>query len=566
MHLPGVFRVSSFWLLVWSASLSWAWLLPNHYQPWSTFHMDAWASIVFLVMACALSWGGRRRVVRLTRFGAIALVVAVVPWVQYAFGQVQFIGIAWVCSAYVLGFALAILIGQRWEEHAPGQLGDGLFAAVLIAAVLSVGLQLHQWLELDLFDVWLMGNGSGRPYANVGQPNQLATLLLWGVVALWWFCLRGQVRPFYAVLGTLFLSWGLTLTASRTAWLAVFWLLVCIWSWSPLWPWAHARWVALLLALCFVGQALAAPLVTEFLLLSPLENPTDIATRSSGEFRVQAWRMFFDAVSRAPWWGYGWNQGNMAQLVVAEDHPPLQILFQYSHNLFLDLVLWCGIPIGVALSLTLVGWSWRRVRSVRTADSAMLLVMLLVVGNHAMLEFPLHHAYMLFPAGIVVGALESRLRATLLPVNSLGLQWMLAVTCALVLAGVVRDYSRIEAAYLALRFERANFKMSVPRGAPDILLLDQMRGPIALARLDLTPANAASHVDWIRRIAWVYPNAGTVHKLAASLAWTGRPDEAAAWLRRMCTVVLPQDCNAVRIAWRAQAAADPAIARVPWPE
>lgn len=561
-----VFRVSSFWLLAWSATLSWAWLLPNHYQPWSTFHMDAWASAVLLTMGCALSWGQRYQVIRLPFIGAVAIAVAAIPWVQFAFGQLQFVGIAWVNSAYILGFALAVLVGQRWEQHARGQLGDGLFAAILIAAVFSVGLQLHQWLGLDILDIWLMGSGSGRPYANVGQPNQLATLLLWGVIALWWFSLRGSVRPLYAAIGTLFLSWGLVLTASRAAWLAVLLLLACVWLWSPLWPWIRARWMAVLLALCFVVQALLAPIATQFLLLPPFEDPGDIAARSSGGLRLQAWEMLLDAVTKAPWWGYGWNQGNMAQLTVAEDHLPLQILFQYSHNLFLDLVLWCGIPLGMALTVSLLAWAWRRMRSVHDAGSAMLFMMLLVVGNHAMLEFPLHHAYMLLPAGLVVGALESRLRVAVLPINSLPLQWILTIACTLMLAGLVRDYMRIEAAYQVLRFERANFKMQAPQLAPDVLLLDQMRGPIALARLDPSPATASSYVDWMRRVAWIYPNAGTIHKLAASLAWTGHPDEAATWLRRMCTVVQPQECSAVRAAWAAQVAADPAIARVPWPE
>ncbi|MGC3984723.1 MAG: Wzy polymerase domain-containing protein [Pseudorhodoferax sp.] len=522
--------------------------------------------MVLLTMAFALSWGQRNKPVRLTYIAATALVVAAVPWMQYAAGQLQFVGIAWVGSAYVLGFALAVLVGQRWEEHAPGQLGDGLFAALLIAALLSVGLQLHQWLGLDLMDVWLMGNGSDRPYANVGQPNQLATLLLWGILALWWFCWRGRVRPLFAAFATVFLSWGLTLTASRAAWIAVLLLLVCVWCWSPLWSWVRARGAASLLALCFVLQSLIAPVVTELLLLSPFADPAGIAARGSGELRLQAWRLFLDAVVRAPWWGYGWNQGSMAQLTVAPDHAPLQILFQYSHNLFLDLILWCGIPIGGALTVALVAWLWRRMRAVRDGGSALLFMVLLVVGNHAMLEFPLHHAYMLLPAGLVIGVLDSRLRAKVLPVQGLRLQWLLAIVCALMLAAIVRDYLRIEAAYQALRFEQANFRLPAPSAAPDVLLLDQMQAPIALAKLEPSPANAPSHLDWMRRTALIYPNGGTVHKLAASLAWAGQPDEAATWLRRMCAVVLPQECSAVRAAWKAQAMADPAIARVQWPE
>jgi O-antigen ligase len=528
--------------------------------------MDAWASTVLLTMAIALAWGLRDKPVRMTRIAGMAIAAAALPWLQYLFGQLQFIGIAWVGSAYMLGFALAVLVGCRWEEHAPGQLADGIFASVLIAALLSVGLQLHQWLGLDLIDVWLMGSGSGRPYANVGQPNQLATLLIWGILALWWFCLRNRIRTSCAAFATLFLSWGLTLTASRAAWVGVLLLLACVWWWSQLWPWARARSVALLLVACFVLQAMTAPVATELLLMPPFDGLTSIAGRSSGELRIEAWRLFLDAVAKAPWIGYGWNQGSMAHLTVAADHAPLNILFPYSHNLFLDLILWCGIPIGLVLSLALVAWAWRRMRAVCDGQSAMLFMMLLVVGNHALLELPLHHAYMLLPVGLIIGALDWRLRATAFTFNAARLQWPLTIVCTLVLAGIVRDYLRVEASHLALRFEQANFKLPVPPAAPEVLLLDQLRAPITLARLNPTPADALAYVDWMRRIAWIYPNAGTVHKLASSLAWVGQPDEAATWLRRMCAVSPPPDCSAVRAAWKSQAMADQAIAQVPWPE
>lgn len=528
--------------------------------------MDAWTSTVLLGMAIVLAWGLHDKPAKMTCIAATALAVAALPWLQYCFGQLQFAGIAWVGSAYMLGFALTVLVAYRWEEHAPGQLGDGVFVAILIAALLSVGLQLHQWLGLDLLDVWLMGSGGGRPYANVGQPNQLATLLLWGILALLWFCVRGQIRPSIAALATVFLSWGLTLTASRAAWVAVLLLLACIWWWAPLWPWIRTRWMALVLAGCFALQAWAAPIVTELLLLPPFDDAASIAARSSADLRIQAWRLFLDAVASAPWLGYGWNQGSMAHLMVAPDHPPLNVLFVYSHNLFLDFIVWFGIPIGAVLSLLLGAWLWRRTRAVHDGQSATLLMMLVVVGNHAMLELPLHHAYMLLPVGLVIGVLDWRLRGKAFTFNVSRLQWGLTLACTLMLAGIVWDYLRIEASHLALRFEQANFKLPVPQTAPKVLLLDQLHAPIALARFDPTPANASESVDWMRRTAWIYPTAGAVHKLAASLAWTGQPDQAALWLRRMCAVSPPLECGAVRAAWKRQAMADPVIANVPWPE
>ena len=41
-----------------------------------------------------------------------------------------------------------------------------------------------------------------------------------------------------------------------------------------------------------------------------------------------------------------------------------------------DLVLWLGIPAGLAISAWLIGWGWRRFRAVRSAENAMLILFL----------------------------------------------------------------------------------------------------------------------------------------------------------------------------------------------
>ena len=48
--------MSPFWLAGWSIALSVSWLLPNHYLPWSTFHMDAWLSMVLLLASAVVIW------------------------------------------------------------------------------------------------------------------------------------------------------------------------------------------------------------------------------------------------------------------------------------------------------------------------------------------------------------------------------------------------------------------------------------------------------------------------------------------------------------------------------
>lgn len=550
--------------MVWASALSWCWLLPNHYPPWSAFHMDAWAAIALLPMAAAVLWQ-TRGVMRLPVLGSVVLALSLMPWLQYVIGIIPVTGTAWMPFTYLLGFALAILVGQRWESHNPAQLGDGLFMAIGIASLVSVGLQLHQWLQLDLTDIWSMPSSPGRPFANFGQPNQLGTLLLWGVLALGWGALRGYMRPPIMLGATVYLLFGLALTASRTAWIGVVLVVLAAWYWRALWPWRYTPQVVTGLAIGFFSFALIIPAITNGLLLSSGEGDLEALARLSRELRPQLWNLFIDALGQRPWLGYGWNQVAAAQLAVAINHPPLGIVLTHAHNLFLDLLLWCGIPIGLTISGLLIAWIWLRFRAIQDATSALLFLVVVVVGNHAMLELPLHYAYFLLPTGLVTGALDTRLRGRMLAFGGRWLAGTLWLGSVVLLAVMVRDYLRIEASYQVLRFEWANIRPNVSRDPPEVLMLTPLRDLIVIARFEPSVGMSIEKLEWMRRVANLYPSAGIIHKMATALVWNNQPDEAILWLRRLCAIAPSGQCEAIKNAWGNQSRTDPLIAAVPWP-
>lgn len=555
--------MTPFWLAGWALALAVAWLLPNHYPPWSTFHMDAWTAIVLALAAAAVIMRSTGPVV----WHGITLLAAAlvfVPLVQYGFGMVMFSGAAWISTAYLIGFLLALLTGVRWEMTSPGQLADGLFLAIGVAALLSVGLQLHQWLALDLLNIWSMGDGYGRPFANFGQPNQLGTFLLWGLLAAAWGLARRHIGVGTALFMAVHLLFGLALTQSRTAWVAVVILVGASWLWRRLWSDQRLPWLVTGLGLYFAACVISIGWLSQLFLLTLFADIGDIV-RISSEQRPAAWALFLDAALQRPWFGYGWNQVGLAQLTAALNHPSLHVLFSHSHNLFLDLILWCGIPAGLLVSIYLVGWSWRRLCEVRGSEDAVLMLFLIVVGNHAMLELPLHHAYFLLPAGLVMGALNVRLNAR--PILIVRRWSVIAVWLASValLALIIRDYSRVEASYQALRFEWAHIKTDIRRGPPEVLLLTQWREFIRFARFEPSSGMSADKLDWMRKLTSAYPSAGAFHKLAGALAMNQQPDEAQLWLKRLCKFVSESQCADVKAAWANQSLSNSGIAAVPWP-
>lgn len=558
--------MTTFWLVLWSCTLAVGWLLPNHYRPWLSFHSDAWVASVLLIASIAVVLRAHRPFV-LNRITLLAIFLVGVPWVQYFFGIIPMAGSAWISSAYLLGLLLAILTGMRWESNNPGQLADGLFLAVGVASILSVGLQLKQWLGIDGLELWTMVGSDRRPSANFGQPNQLGTLLLWGVLAVAWGWIRKRIGVWVALMMAAYLLFGLALTGSRTAWVGVALLVATISFYRHLWTSTRLPWVAAGLAgyfvVCVVGVGWLhlAPQVDS----QSLEPALADFVRTSTEIRPAAWAAFVDAAWRSPFFGYGWNQGVLAQVNVSIEHPDLHGIFRYSHNLFLDLILWCGIPLGGLISLTLLWWLFKRIRAVQCSQNAVLVLFLLVVANHAMLELPLHFAYFLLPVGMVMGMLDVRLGAR--PSFSLGAGGALGLclVAAILLAFLIRDYSRIEESYLILRFEEQGIQTSSSKEPPDVVLLTQWRDHIRYARFEPKAGLTKDELDWMRNVTGLFPNVAFFQKFATALALNQHPDEAGLWLQRMSKMVPEVHCLAMKKAWARQSTSNPEIAAIPWP-
>ena len=551
------------WWLLWVMGIAGAWLLPTHFIPWGAFHADLLMTLALLPAAC---WIVLRtsRPLPLNASVIVALCTACVPPLQFGTGIIHFAGDAWIAGLYLFGFALALLVGARFEQVAAGQLMNALFAAIGAAALLSTGIILYQWLGLSGLGLLTLNFPAGyRPFGNLGQPNNLATLLVWGLVAPWWAYLSARVRGWIAVGAAAFLLFGIVATQSRTAWLEIAALGVAAAVYRKhLVAHSYAN-VLLALGTFFILLVLGWGSINHVLHLQAARELS--GEMSSPGLRPMAWRLFSDALSLHPWKGWGWNQLSVAQSAVASDHPSLGNTFQSAHNLVIDLLVQNGVLLGTALVLLLGCWFLTKALRVNTAQGCLLLLAIGVLLVHSMLEFPHEYLYFLLPAGLMMGALDTLHPSRVVIELSRSVGIIFLCLGAATTTWVAVEYNMAERSLERVRFERNRVGPSRNSEAPDLLLLTQLREFLRYLRMPLGVEVTPQQLNTMRMVTERFPSEGNHLVYAVAAGLSGQSEVARDALLRMCHMVPKETCRSTLVTWKSLAAASPALSAVAVP-
>lgn len=531
-----------------------AWLVPNHYAPWSSAWGEglAIAGLLALLFTSAASSGAGLGGRVSWRLLAVAALCGAVPWIQFATGKLPFSGDALMATFYA-GLWLAAVLAGRLMTVSTGR-NDGLSALTAswtFAALLSVGIGLVQWT--GAFSLGIYGTElppGARPFGNVAQPNHLSTLCFLGLCGLLWQHQRQKVGGPVLWLGAGFLLLGMVMTQSRTGWLQIGLLVIGGLAIQTRANLRITRLQLLALGALFAAGVLLWPALSDALLLS---TGRSIGDQMQTGIRLPFWQSMLDAIGREPLWGYGWQQVGAAQQRVALDHPSVGTLFEHSHNLVLDLLLWNGLPIGGLIVAALVWWLMAHIRACRDARVVLLLVAIGGVFVHGMLEFPLEYAYFLIPVGLAMGAIDG-----LSPAGGAALRvprWALLSTTVLlgaVFVGVVTDYLKAEENYRTLRMESARIgSAGIVTPAPELHLLTQLEAFLQFARIEASPGMSSDQLNWMRKVSERFGYAPVMFRYALAAGLNGQPEIAQQTLARLCRIHEPNRCAEAREGWEA---------------
>jgi Virulence factor membrane-bound polymerase, C-terminal/O-Antigen ligase/Protein glycosylation ligase len=301
-------------------------------------------------------------------------------------------------------------------------------------SVASVLIALCQYLRIEhWFAPWISQSAEGTAYANLRQRNQFATLCGMGLLALLslrqsaacGLATRGSPKlactfqkntfknywhaawPWLAVTA---LAIGNGLSSSRTG--AMQWLLIAalVWVWRGIlqrrvWLLGYGAlgiYALVVLAMPWFAQAVG-------------NSSTGLWGRAqegagqgiAGNSRLWLYSNVLELIAQKPWLGWGWRELAYAHYSTHFDTRFTELL-DNAHNLPLHLAVELGVPFALLFCGAVLWWIVRNAPW-RETDPARQLAwgVLMLIGVHSMVEYPLWYGPFLMTLGLCVGLLQS---------------------------------------------------------------------------------------------------------------------------------------------------------------
>jgi O-antigen ligase len=311
-----------------------------------------------------------------------------------------------LACAMVMVHTGASVAGRSDRSEVFAWLAGGLvLAGLLNTAIAVLQVFLPGWTDGSLIAT---SGLPGRAVGNLRQPNHLSSLLLWGMIGA--VALIEMRRIPWRIGAALFLAmlFGDLLSGSRTGPAGMVFILL---------PWALidrslSRRMRILLIATPVIYVVGFEALkfwadsTHQVFGAAMHVGGDGADISNSRFRI--WANALALIRDNPWAGVGFGEFNFAWSLSAFPGRPVAF-FDHTHNLILNLAVELGLPLAalvLALFITALVQAWRRAAKL-DGDAAVAarsaLVLVLMIGLHSQLEYPLWYNYFLLPTAWIWG-------------------------------------------------------------------------------------------------------------------------------------------------------------------
>lgn len=504
-----------------------AWLMPIHALPWVTFESEILVAISALFICFSVFYINKN--ISIPRTTIIFTTLIFFPLLQYFTGQVLYLSTSLLGGGYLLIFFMMVISGYNLRQRKMNIFLIISYVFIFLGSISSF-ISILQWLGLDVwlspFVIELRGE---RPYANLAQPNILASLLVLSLLSVIYIYEKRKFKSKYLFFLVLLISFGLILAQSRTSWISIVVISIYIGYKNKDILSRLSLKINLLFLIFFALSVFLFPYINKGLWVLLGRNDVNISTIeervSSGYLRIDMWNQALLAISESPWFGYGWNQTGLAQMTVFDTYPTTE-WYKSAHNIGLDLLLWLGLPVGLFFIIYfLIGLKWLSKRSV-TTENIIGFSMIIVMFIHGMLEFPLHYSFFLFPLGFIIGLIY--------PDNLFGdfnINRMILLVPVIVLLGfiyfLVKDYYLYKEKIEIMGSNQSVYsEMDKNILSKELLVLTEFRKNLWWESLNPKSNFSDIEINQMRIYVWNHASQYNLYKYAQILAFNNRKEEA----------------------------------------
>jgi O-antigen ligase len=557
--------------------LMWVWpFLHNiHRYPITSFYQEWWAAALGLCAMTALLATNYWRQPEIPRIILLPIGMLLLILAQFALGKIYYFDQALLYTLYLLWAALLVMLGRQLRAE------FGLpVMAVTLAGFLLAGTELSalagvlQHYRLHSFlDAAIALKKSAAVFGNLGQPNHFADYITLGLVSLGLLASHWKLRVWQTTVLAAPLLFVLVLSGSRAPWL----YLLCLAGLAYVWQRREVSCRPLLYfsLLMLAGFGLMHLAVLIPWLAGPGSTVTSLDRMSSNgiasfatggdiAIRLNIWREAGLMLAQFPMLGIGFGQFAWHHFLLGPSLGSMHLTGMYNnaHNLVMQLAAETGLSGLLIFAATLSPLAWRISKAPRTPYLWWGCGLLVVVGVHSLLEYPLWYAYFLGIAAVTLGVLDTgnyRLKLRNLGRLSVAVVLLLGV---LSLTQVWDGYRKLEAV-LALR----------PASETDAVYVSRMRDGFVEAQqqallrpyaelfmsslIDASEDHLAEKLDLNERAMHFVPASEVVYREVLLLALAGKQAEAQQQLQ-LAAWSFPGDFPAALDNLRGMARKDPA--------
>lgn len=546
-------------------------LIAHHYNPIPSFFQEWTAAALSFVAFTVLLWRGKDRPLEIPEIAFIPIGLMIIAVLQLLLLPDVLTDRLLLFSCYMVWTTLLVIVGRQLVQAVGLQaVADIIATALLVGALLeafSGGVQAAGLARMP----WFFPASAGGLKGNLAQPNNFADYLWLGVCSAVYLRGRSQLGVAATAASLLILLSFAILSGSRSVWLYGVGLAVL----STFWAWRKDKaiettlrnWsIAALLASLICQLAFSSGLIT--LPGNIVTSGTRMADSSYDPIRIALWRVALETFLENPILGAGVGQyTHQFHLHVLELMPArLPGLPEHAHNIVFHLLAEMGFAAGLIFLFFGIRWTISLARAPRNPGHWWIAAIMMVLGIHANLEYPLWYGFFLGIAAVLAGAASQNNRVQHLERKALYAIVAFLALGALALCNLYRDYSLLE--------DTLNGRMTVD--SPDERRKRTMDTLQHLAResllrpyVDLTLAHLmADDTDDLEiklgnceRAQRFSASRDIVFKCAHLLTLAGRDDEGQQALRR-AVAAYPEHAERILEQWKSRSPNEPAIARL----